>query len=265
MLRFITTLLVLTLSTMHAHAEIKTERIEYKHADTTMRGLLAYDTAIEGKRPGVLVCHEWWGNNDYSESRARQLAGLGYVAFALDVYGDGKTTTKPDEAGAMLGKLMADNKVLRERAAAGLKVLADHPRVDSGRLAAIGYCMGGTVALELGRSGLPHTADLKAIVCFHTSTIAAKEAPDNNNIQASLLVCHGAADTFVPPAQIEQFHRQMAESKIDYQFVTYSAAVHAFTNPAADAYKVPGVKHDANADRRSWETMKALFAEVLSR
>lgn len=263
-MKLVIPILSFVLATM-THAAIKTERIEYKSGDTTMRGVLAYDDAAkpDEKRPGVLVCHEWWGCNDYSESRAKQLAELGYVAFALDVYGDGKTTVKPDDASAWLGKVMSDKKTLRERAAAGLKVLAESKRVDASRLAAIGYCMGGTVALELARSGLPHTSDLRAIVCFHTSTIAAESPADNKNIKGEILICHGGADTFVKDDQIENFKKQMTAAGIKYTFEAYPGAVHAFTNPDADKFGIDGVKYNAEADKKSWDAMKALFATKL--
>jgi dienelactone hydrolase len=154
---------------------------------------------------------------------------------------------------------------MRARAAAGLKVLAEHAKVDGTRLAAIGYCMGGTVALELARSGLPHTENLKAIVPFHASTIAAKNADDNKNIKGSILICHGQDDTFVKPEHIENFHKQMKDAGVDYEFASYSGAVHAFTNPDADAFGVPGVKYNEKADKRSWATMRNLLSEVFGK
>lgn len=248
-------------------AAVKTERIEYKHGDVVLEGVLAYDDAATGKRPGVLVCHEWWGNNEYSESRARRLAELGYVAFALDLYGKGKKTTAGDEAAAMAQGLMSDPARMRERAALGLKQLAENARVDSTRLAVIGYCMGGTVAMELARSGLPNTQNLRAVVPFHASAVAAKDGAegDNKNIKGSVLVCHGAADEFVKPGELAKFEKQMSGATVDYQVLSLGGAVHAFTNPKADGSFSPMVKYDAKADRRSWEAMKSLFVEVFSK
>ncbi len=248
-----------------AGAAIKTERIEYTAGDTMCVGVLVYDDAATEPRPGVLVCHEWWGNNAYAAKRATMLAERGYVAFALDMYGGGQTTTDPKVAGEWAGKLYADGQVVRMRAAAGLKVLAESKRTDASRLAAIGYCMGGTVALELARSGLEHTAHLKAIVPFHASTIAAKNADDNTNIKGSVLVCHGADDFFVPPEQITGFHAQMKGAGVDYQFLSLGGAVHSFTNPDADAFKIDGVKYHAAADRRSWSAMLGLFDETMAK
>lgn len=248
-----------------ALAEIKTEHIKYTSGQTTLEGVLAYDDSVTEKRPGILVCPEWWGRNEYADTRAKQLAALGYVAFAIDMYGDGKTTTDPKQAGEWAGKVNSDPKEMRARAAAGLKVLAENAKVDDTKLAAIGYCMGGSVALELARSGQPHTEHLRAIVPFHASTIAAKNPDDNKNIKGSILVCHGQDDTFVKPEQIENFHKQMKDAGIDYEFASYSGAVHAFTNPDADGFGVPGVKYNEKADKRSWAAMKNLFVEVFGK
>ena len=264
MLSRLTAVLAATCSTA-AFAEIKTEHIKYTSGQTTLEGVLAYDDAATDKRPGVLVCPEWWGRNEYADSRARQLAALGYVAFAIDMYGDGKTTTDPKQAGEWAGKVSSDPAEMRVRAAAGLKVLAEHAKVDDSKLAAIGYCMGGTVALELARSGQPHTENLRAIVPFHASTIAAKNPDDNKNIKGSILVCHGQDDAFVKPEQIENFHKQMKDAGIDYQFASYSGAVHAFTNPDADSFGVPGVKYNQKADKRSWAAMRNLLSEVFGK
>jgi dienelactone hydrolase len=245
-----------------ALAEIKVQHIEYSDGDIKLEGVLAYDDAATGKRPGVLVCHEWWGNNEYSESRARQLAELGYVAFALDMYGKGKSTTDAKQAGEWAGKLNSDPKAMRERAALGLAKLAEDSHTDASKLAVIGYCMGGTVALELARSGAKYTENLKAIVPFHASTIAAKNPADNHNIKGAVLVCHGQDDTFVKPEQITDFHKQLKEAGIDYEFISFAGAVHAFTNPGADKSNLPGVAYNEKADKRSWSAMKDLFNEV---
>lgn len=266
MLRILALFAALIMTTT-AHAAVKTERIEYTHDGVTLEGVLAYDDAMKPgeKRPGVLVCHEWWGNNDYSEGRAKQLAELGYIAFALDMYGKGKTTTSGDQAAKWAGEISADNAKYRERAAAGLKVLAENTRVDASRLAAIGYCMGGTVALELSRSGLPHTQNLKAVIPFHASTIAAKNPADNRNIKGTVMVCHGHKDEFVSPEQITQFHQQMSDAGIDYVFISYGAAVHAFTNPKADGSFSPMVKYNKEADQRSFAAMKDLLAKKFAK
>lgn len=247
-----------------AAGAIRTERVEYRHGDSVLEGVVAYDDAAKEPRAGVLVCPEWWGNNAYAERRATMLAELGYVALAIDMYGKGKVTTDPKQAAEWAGQVFSDNAALRARAAAGLEVLASRKDVDKTRLAAIGYCMGGTVALELARSGLKHTENLKAVVAFHASTIAAGDAKDNANIKGTVMICHGQDDFFVKPEQIPAFHEQMKAAQVDYVFISYGGAVHAFTNPDADKAKIDGVKYDAAADRRSWEAMRALFAEKLA-
>jgi dienelactone hydrolase len=242
-------------------ADIKTERIEYKIGDAVFEGVLAYDDEIpaDQHKPGVLVCHEWWGCNQYAQKRAEDLAEMGYVAFALDMYGKGQTTKDPKQAGEWSGKVMGDPQLLADRAAAGLKVLAEHARVDESRLAAIGYCMGGTVALELARSGRPHTDKLKVVTAFHASNFAAKDPAANANIKGSVLICHGADDTFVKPGHVEEFEKQMKEAKVDYQFISFGGAVHSFTNPDADKAGIPGVKYNIAADKRSWAAMTHLL------
>jgi dienelactone hydrolase len=262
MLTRLTAVLAATISSA-ALAEIKVERIEYTQGDAKLEGVLAYDDAKPGeKRPGVLICHEWWGNNEYTESRAKQLAQLGYVAFALDMYGKGKATTDPKQASEWMTKLMSDPKNMRDRAAAGLAQLAENSHTDASNLAVIGYCMGGTVALELARSGAKNTENLKAVVPFHASTLKTTNPNDNNNIKGAVLVCHGQDDTFVKPEQITGFHDQMTLAGIDYEFISFAHAVHAFTNPASDKAGVPGVKYNEKADKRSWAAMRNLLHEV---
>jgi len=245
-----------------ATAAIQTMAVEYKDGDTVLEGFLAWDDAVATEKnpaPGVLVIPEWWGNNDYSRSRAKQLAELGYVAFAIDMYGKGKITTDPKQASEWSGAIMKDVAARRTRATAGLKVLQDQRIVDTSRVAAIGYCMGGTLAVDLARTG----TDLKAVVAFHASTFSAANPDENKKIKGTLLICHGSEDTFVPPGEIEKFQSQMKEAGVDYVFAAFSGAVHAFTNPKADSFGVPGVKHNAEADRRSWAFMKDIFQERL--
>lgn len=248
-----------------AHATlgaVQTQRIEYKEGDTVLEGVLAWDdtkASAERPAPGVVVCPEWWGMNDYSQSRAKQLAELGYVAFAIDVFGKGKVTTDPKQAGQWAGEVMKDEKVRRARAAAGLKVLLDQKMVDRSKVAAIGYCMGGTLAVELARTG----ADLKAVVAFHASTYTAQNAADNKQIKGTVVVCQGAEDTFVPEGEQIKFEKQMKEAGVDFVLAVYSGAVHAFTNPNVDGLGIPGVKYDKNADARSWKLMQDIFAEKL--
>ena len=209
-----------------AEAAIKTQEIEYEHGGTKLLGYLAYDDAVQGKRPGVVVVHEWMGHNDYARRRAEQLAQVGYAAFALDMYGKGVKAKDAKEASQMAGRFKNDRKLMRDRARAGLNVLKQQQMVDSSRLAAMGYCFGGQVSLELARAG----EALAGVVSFH-----------------------GALDTPTPQ-----------DAKVDHQFVAYGPGiVHGFTNPGNKGSPMKGVGYDENADRRSWQAMRAFFEEIL--
>lgn len=245
------------LFTSPTFAAIKLEPVEYKHGDTVLKGYLAYDDAKTGKRPGILVVHEWWGCNDYAQSRAKQLAELGYVAFACDMYGSGKITTDPAEAGKLAGGIRKDPKVWRERAAAGLKVLADHKLVDANKLAAIGYCFGGTTALQMACDG----QNLKAVVSFHGS-LFTPTAAEAKAVKGTVLVCNGATDTFISPEDRKGFVDAFEAAKVDYIFIDYAGAVHSFTSPNADKAGIKGVAYQEKADKRSWADMKRVFDEV---
>ena len=241
-------------------AQIHTESVEYRVGDVIMEGYLAYDSALagQGARPGVLVVHEWMGLNDYAKSRARQLAGLGYVAFAVDVYGKGVRPTSREEAGAEARKYYADRRMFRDRLKAGLDVLVNHPRSDDQRIAAIGYCFGGTAVLELARSG----AEVDGVVSFH-GNLATPTPADARNIKARVLVCHGADDPHVPAEQIQAFQDEMNGAGVDWIFIMYSGAVHGFTNPDNPSDPSGGVAYQAAADERSWKHMQMFFDEIL--
>lgn len=234
-------------------AEIRGQALRYEEGTTPLVGYLAYSDAVTGRRPGILVVHEWWGLNEYAKQRARQLAELGYVAFALDMYGDGKTTSDAQQARHWSGQLR-DTPLMRQRAAAGLAVLANHDRVDPERLAAVGYCFGGTTVLELAYSG----ANLKGVVSFHGG-VPAPVAADVSHIKASLLICHGADDPFVPDQKLDQFKQSLQGSGVDWMLIAYGGAVHSFTNPGADRAGLEGAAYHPVADRRSWQHMKQFF------
>jgi dienelactone hydrolase len=251
-----------------ASAGVVAKRVAYRDGETVLEGILAYDDAIpEGeRRPGVAVCHTFWGVNAYTERRARELAGLGYVAFVIDVFGQGTETDDPKLAASRANAAYADLPATRRRAAVGLKMLAEQPRVDPSRLAVIGYCFGGTVALELARSGLPHTENLRAVVAFHAAHLAATGSNEEiatlgRNIKGTVLACHGAADPLVPEGEVETFQKQLEAAGVDYVFVAYAGALHAFTDPGADARNIPTSRYDAEADRRSWRHMRDMFEE----
>ena len=241
-----------------ALAGVQSKLVEYKHGEVVLEGYLAWDDGASetDKRPGIVVCPEWWGNNEYARGRAEKLASLGYVALAIDLYGKGKLTTDAKQASAWSGELYGDPALMRARARAGLDQLLAQPMVDGTRLAAIGYCFGGTVALELARTG----ADLDAVVAFHAGKLSSLGEPqDNARIKGAVLACHGQADAFVPDEELARFHDQMKSAEVYYQFVSYPGAVHAFTTPAADAAGIKGVAYDARADEHSWATMRCFF------
>ena len=240
-----------------ALAGLKTEVIDYKHGDVKLEGYLAYDDAVAGKRPGVLVCHEWWGHNDYARKRAEQLAALGYVAFALDMYGEGVQAKDAKEAAEKAAVFKKDRSLMRTRAMAGLDVLRRHPKVDADNLAAIGYCFGGTTALELARAG----ADLKGAVSFHGG-LDTPDPADAKRIRCKVLVLTGADDPVVPKEQVAAFEDEMTKANIDYKLISYPGAVHGFTNPANGDDPKKGVAYNKEADEKSWEEMKAFFGKI---
>lgn len=244
----------------YLHAAIVEKPIEYKEGNTVLEGYLVYDDAKTGKMPGVVVVHAWKGLNDYVKGRAKQLAEMGYVALAADIYGKGVRPQTTEEAGALSGKYKSDVVLLRKRVQAALKTLKAQKNVDSSNTAAIGYCFGGTTVLELARSG----ADVKGVVSFHGG-LATPNVKDARNIKAKLLVLHGAIDPYVKPEEVSAFQHEMNEAKVDYQFVSYSGAVHAFTEPEAGKNVKSGAAYDEKADKRSFEAMKDFFNEIFTK
>ena len=241
-------------------AQVQTQEIPYTSADgTRLIGYHAWDDAIEGQRPGVIVVHEWWGLNDYAKRRARDLAALGYSALAVDMYGDGKHTQHPKDAGAFMNATLADPATPRARFLAGLELLKAQPHTDPQRLAAIGYCFGGRVVLDMARQGLP----LAAVVSFHGALVTDTPATPGS-IKAKVLVEHGAADSFITPQQIAAFKTEMDKAGADYRFVELPGAKHGFSNPDADAHKGHGLDlgYQKEADERSWADMQQLFKNV---
>jgi len=238
-------------------AAIHTETVEYKQGGTTLEGFVAYDDAIKGPRPGVLVVHQWLGLTDYEKHRAEMLAQLGYVAFCADIYGKGVRPKNTQKAGAQAGKYKSDRQLLRARVNAGLDALRRQPLVDPKRLAAIGYCFGGTTALELARSG----ADIAGVVCFHGGLDSPAPA-DGKNIKCKVLVCHGADDPFSSPQDIAAFENELRKGGVDWQLIKYGGAVHSFTQPDVGNDNSKGAAYNEKADKRSWEAMKQFFAEI---
>lgn len=248
--------LVMTFTTAFAGAAVQTETIEYKDGDTVLEGFLAYPKGLKGKRPVVMIVHEWTGLGDYVKGRAKQLADMGYVAFALDIYGKG-VRPAPPEAGKVAATYKDNRPLMRQRAKAGYDFIKKHKLADSSRMIAMGYCFGGTTALEMGRSGL----DLAGIVSFHGG-LAHPSPEDVKNIKGPVLVLHGAVDPNVPFTEVENFEKEMNEAKKDYQLIKYSGAVHAFTNKDAGNDPSKGAAYDAKADKRSWIAFRDFLAEV---
>jgi dienelactone hydrolase len=245
------------LSLTAVEAKIVTQTVEYAQNGTGLRGFLAYDDGLRGKRSGVLVVHEWWGLNDFARERALKLAGLGYVALAADMYGGGATTRDREAAAKLAGALRGNPDLLRARAQAALKVLAADPRVDPKHLAAIGFCFGGATVLELAYSG----ADLAGVVSFHGG-LPRPQPEDLKRLKASILVLHGADDPYVAAADLAAFELAMRQAGADWQMVFFGGAVHGFTNPAAGDNQASGVAYDARAARRSWRCMQEFFREI---
>lgn len=256
--RFLLSLaLAMTLAPPAAQAAVQTRTVEYRQGDAVLEGFLAWDDAGPAKKPGVLVVHDWTGVGPYVKRRAGELARLGYVAFAADVYGKGVRPTDPKDAAREAGRYKADRKLLRARVLAGLAELRRQPNVQTDAVAAVGYCFGGTGVLELARAG----ADVRGVVSFHGG-LDAPDPDDGKNIKAKVLLLHGAEDPFVPEAQVRAVEEELRKGGVDWQLVKYAGAVHAFTVPEAGSDPSKGAAYDARADRRSWTAMRDFLDEL---
>lgn len=256
-MRALATVMMLALGASAASAEVRTKVVEYSQGSTPLEGFLAWDDGVKGPRPGVLVVHEWTGLGKYVKSRAEQLAKLGYVAFCADIYGKGVRPSSPAEAGKTAGIYKSDRALTRERVNAGLAQLRANPLVDPKRIAAIGYCFGGMVALELARSG----ADIAGVVVFH-GDLSNPTPADEANIKCKVLALQGGDDPFVTTKDVEAFENRMRAAHADWEVNQYGGAVHAFTNPDAGNDNAKGAAYNAQADRRSWQAMRDFFAEI---
>jgi len=246
-----------------ADADVVAKKITYNVDGKELDGYLAYDDSIKGRRPGVLVVHEWWGLNDYARRRARMLAKLGYTAFAVDMYGEGRVATHPEDAKKFAGEVMANMPMAKQRFEAALDLLRKEPTVDASHIAAIGYCFGGGVVLAMARSGLA----LDGVASFH-GMLATDHPAGPGQIRAAVLVMTGADDPFVPHDQVEQFRKEMVAARADYKVIVYPGAKHSFTNPGADEYgrtfKLP-LAYNKAADEDSWKEMQAFFDRIFKR
>jgi len=249
--------------TQDQKTELIEQEVEYNSEGTILKGFLVYDKNIEGKRPGVLVVHEWWGHNDYARNRARMLAELGYTALALDMYGDGKTADHPENAQKFAGAIFSNVKTGEDRFLAAYNFLKEQETVNPDEIAAVGYCFGGAVVLHMARIGM----DLKAVASFHGGIQAITPA-EEGKVKAFVFVCNGADDPFVTQEQIDAFKKEMDDAKVQYEFVNYEGAVHSFTNPAADSvgskFNMP-LAYNENADKESWQEMQKVFNKVFSK
>jgi dienelactone hydrolase len=246
------------LSPPHAFAAVKTESIEYMAPDgTTMQGYFAYDDKTASPRPGILIAHDWMGISQFTKDKAKQLAKEGYAAFAADVYGRDVRPANTAEAGKLAAKYKDDRALLRARMRAAYDTFIAIKQVNANKIVVMGYCFGGTAALELARSGVP----LAGTASFHggLSTPAPKDA---QNIKGPLLVMHGAEDPHVPPAEVEAFKKEMKDAGVKMKFVAYPGAVHAFTNPAAGNDNSKGAAYNAAADKASWSEFEAFLKSI---
>jgi dienelactone hydrolase len=239
-----------------AEAKLVEKSIQYQQEGATANGFLVYDDAKSGTRPAVLVIPEWWGLNDYPKSRARQLASMGYVAFAADMYGNGKITRDPKEAQALAAPFYSNPAMFASRTKAALDVLLKQPQSDAMRVAAIGFCFGGSAVLQLAYSGAP----LNAAVTFHGGLMPA-DAAQQKRIKTSILILHGSEDPMVPQADRDKTHQSLDAAGIDWQMVLYGNAVHGFTDPDSDSHKIPGLAYNEKAARRAWDEMQRFFQE----
>ncbi|MEO6722020.1 MAG: dienelactone hydrolase family protein [Ferruginibacter sp.] len=263
-LNFTTLLILLFMTSASINAQkstsIKGEEVSYLSGGKTMKSYVAYDEKQTGKRPAIIVVPEWWGINDYTKTRAKMLAELGYIAIAVDMYGEGKIAADPKEAGQLATPFYEDFQLDVERIEAAANKLKEYPQTDTGRMAAIGYCFGGSMVLNAAKLGM----DLKGVVSFHggLATVPATEG----TTKAAILVCHGAADKFISPEEIKSFRDNLDSMKVPYTFKEYKGATHAFSNPAATTigkkFNMP-IEYNEAADKQSWQDMKDFFKKVL--
>ena len=246
-----------------AETKIEGKTVEYSAQGVVMKGYLAYPENLKGRQPGVLVVHEWWGLNDYARRRARMLAELGYTALAVDMYGEGKLAAHPDDAGKFSSELMKNFDVAKARFMAALDFLKQQPTVDPTRIAAIGYCFGGGVVLNIARQGV----DLKGVASFHGALMAVKPAQPGM-VKAKILVLTGADDKFVPPEQVESFEKEMKAAGAGFQVISYPGAVHSFTNPEATALGKKfdlSLAYNADADKKSWLELQRFLDKIFKK
>ena len=239
-------------------AALMSRVVEYEASGVPLQGYMAWDNAVKGKRPGVMVVHEWWGHNQHARNAADRLARAGYVAFALDMFGKGKLATHPDSAQAFVAQAMQDATAIPDRFHAALAQLKTDEHVDASRIGAIGYCFGGAVVLGMARAG----EDLKAVGTFH-GALATQHPAEPGRVKAKLLVMTGAADPMIPADAVAAFEKEMTAAGASLRILRYPGAKHSFTNPNADKSGVPGLSYNAEADKKSWAELIKFFKKEL--
>ena len=248
-------------NTMSNASPIVTREVTYSSNGTTLKGFLAYDSTKAGKMPGVVVVHEWWGLDQYPKHRAEMLAKLGYVAFAIDMYGDGKIADNPKDAGDFAAASMKDMNAAQARFDAGVDYLKQQPETDSSKIAAIGYCYGGGVVLNMALRG----DNLDGVVSFH-GDLPIEKVSNPKDVKAKLLVCTGADDPLNPKKKVDAFEKSMDAAKVNFKVDIYPGAKHSFTNPAADSlgkkFNLPMIAYNKAADEQSWVAMQNFFNEI---
>ena len=240
-----------------AQAKLHTEVVEYKDGEVPLKGYLAYDEAVQDKRPAIIIVHDWKGEGPFVRERAEQLAKMGYIAFAIDMYGKGVRPETTEDAATQAGIYKGDRALMQRRARSAYELLRQHPLTDSSRMAAIGYCFGGTTVLEMARAGM----DLLGVVSFHGG-LSTPNPEKTAGVKAKVLALHGADDPYVPADEVKAFQEEMNKAKVDWQMVFYSHAVHSFTNPQAGNDNSKGAAYNEEAARWSWLAMQDFFKEI---
>jgi len=253
---------LLLITHLSVYADIKANSVDYTVGDVTLKGYLAYDASIKGKRPGILVVHEWWGHNEYARKRARMLAKLGYTALAVDMYGEGKIAQHPDKAKQFMMEIVNNMETGKARFMAAQDFLKQQDTVKADQIAAIGYCFGGGIVLAMARMGI----DLEGVASFHGG-LSTETPAKPGVVKAKMLILHGDADQFIPHKQVEAFKTEMQNAQVDFELVAYPGVKHSFTNPDADTFgkqfNLP-LAYDEAADKDSWAKLQAFFQRIFA-
>lgn len=264
-MKFLFTLFLIFGAASTASAGIKTEEVKYSSGGVQLTGFLAYEEKLKGKRPGILVVHEWWGHNEHARNRAIKLAKLGYTAFAADMYGSGKLADHPDQAGEFMKAALSDWEAAQAKFREAKKILMAHETVNPEKIGAIGFCFGGLVSLRMARGG----EDLDAVVAFHSAFPPSQPAVEKGKVTASILVVNGSDDPFIKSDDLAAFVKQMKEADADFTYMSMKGVKHSFTNPKADEFSkkfnLPAMKYDKQADKKSWRAMHRFFKGVFAK